>query len=73
MRLKTIWTMPAASWQTRLARTGDWLAQMVAAHLPERVRYWVFVQVGGKAMGENDVVPDVRFMDLLARAEGGPR
>lgn len=73
MRLKTIWTIPAMTITERLRRTGDWAAFTTAAHLPKRVRYWAFIQVGVKAIPESAVVPDQLFMDVLARAEGGPR
>lgn len=61
------------SWQERVARTVDLVAQNAANLLPKRVRFWVFIQVGAEAMGDHEVVPEVRFMDLLVRAEGGPR
>lgn len=72
VRLKTIWTIPAMTIAERIRRTGDWSARKAAAHLPKRVRYWAFVQVGGKAIPESAVVPDQLFMDVLARVEGGP-
>lgn len=73
MRLKTIWTIPAMTLAERFHRTGEWAAQKTAKALPARVRYWAFVQVGAKAMPDDAIVPEARFMDLLERAEGGPR
>lgn len=73
MKLATIWTIPAMPLAERLTQTGDWAAFTVASKLPSRVRYWAFVQVGGGAIPENAEVPAVLFMDVLARAEGGPR
>lgn len=67
MRLATIWTLPGATFAERMRRTADWGAQKVAAHLPKRVRYWVFVQQGSAAMLDDEVVPEVRYMDLLVR------
>lgn len=71
--MHTIWTMPAATVGERLRRTGDRFAQIAAARLPKRVRYWTFIQVGAKAMPDDAIVPEAYFVDLLARAEGGPR
>lgn len=73
MKLATIWTIPAMTLAERLRRTGDSLAFTVAAHLPKRVRYWTFIQVGGQAMKPGETVSEARFMDLLERAEGSPR
>lgn len=73
MRLRTIWTIPAMTLRDRLRETQDWAAFEVAEHLPKRVRYWVFIQVGGKALHDDELVGDVKFVDLLDRAEGGPR
>ena len=67
MRLTAIWTLPAADLAEKLRRTADWTAQKVARHLPNRVKYWVYIQCGVAAMGPKDVVPTARFMDLLER------
>ena len=73
MKLTTIWTIRAMSLGERLRRTADLAAMTAAAKLPARVRYWTFIQVGSKAMSPNAIVPEVRFMDLLKNAEGGPK
>lgn len=73
MKLTTIWTIPAMSLAERLRRSGDWAAMTAAAKLPKRVRYWAFIQVGSKAIAPDEVVPEVSFVDVLERAEGGPR
>ncbi len=73
MKFTTIWTLPAATLGEKLRRTADWAAMTAAAKLPARIRYWTFIQVGSKAMAPNDIVPEVRFMDLLKNAEGGPK
>lgn len=72
MKLSTIWTIPAMSLKNRLARTADCADMEIAARLPKRVKYWSFVLVGGKAIG-NDVVPEAKYMDLLERVPGKPR
>lgn len=48
MKLTTIWTMRAMSLRERLARTKEWAAMTVAAHLPSQVRYWVVIQVASQ-------------------------
>lgn len=74
MRLTTIWTLPAATLGEKMRRTADWLAQQVAAHLPPRVRYWVFIQQASKAVeGEPGEVTAVPLDRLLSRVTGGPR
>lgn len=73
MRLTTIWTIPAMTFTERLRQTADLAAQAAAAHLPKRIRYWAFVQVGGKALPEDAIVTEVALLDVLARVEGGPR
>lgn len=72
MKLSTIWTIPAMSLKERLARTADWADMAIAARLPKRVKYWSFVLVGAKAIGD-DVVPDANYMELLERVPGRPR
>lgn len=68
MKLTTIWTLPAMPLKERLNRTAEWAAQTAASKLPTRIRYWTFIQVGSEAMSPNDIVPEVKFMDLLERA-----
>lgn len=73
MKLATIWTIPAMTLGERVRRTADWAAFTTARFLPKRVRFWAFVQVGGRAVPENAAVPEVKFMDVLANAEGAPK
>ena len=73
MKFTTIWTMPATPFAERLRRTGDWITQKIAAALPKRIRYWVFIQMGCGTMHPDEVVPDVTYVELLGRVEGGPR
>lgn len=72
LKFTTIWTMPTLSLSERLSRTADWAARTAAAHLPARIRYWTFIQVGSEAMAPDAIVPDAKFMDLLKNAKGGP-
>lgn len=73
MRLATIWTTPAMTLAERIRQTGDWAARTIANTLPKRVRYWTFIQVGAKAIPADAEVPAMLFVDVLQRAEGGPR
>jgi hypothetical protein len=72
MRLTTIWTMPNMTLAERIRRTVDLAAQTAAVRLPKRVRYWAFIQQGAAGIPPNAIVPEVRFMDVLARIPGGP-
>lgn len=73
MKLTTIWTIPAMSLRERFRRTSEWAALTTAGLLPKKVRYWAFIIVGNQAMPEDEPVTEARFMDLLNRAEGGPK
>ena len=73
MKFTTIWTTPAMTLAERFRRTGDWLAQVAAARLPKRVRYWAFIQAGAGAIPADAVVPDQLFVDVLKNVDGGPR
>lgn len=35
--------------------------------VPRSVRYWVFIRVGAENIHSNEVVPDVRYCDVLSR------
>jgi hypothetical protein len=73
VKLTTIWTMRGTTLGWRIKQTGDTLALRTASHLPKRVKYWAFVLVGTKAMDDNEIVSDLRFVDLMERAEGAPK
>lgn len=48
MHFSTIWTS-GYPLKEKIARTRDWAASEVGARLPLRVRYWVTLQMMGKA------------------------
>lgn len=74
MKLSTIWTLRAMSLRERLHRTGEWAVQAVAHRLPRRLAYWSFIDTGVRYMRPDEVVPEVRYTDLLQRAgQDGPR
>jgi hypothetical protein len=73
MRFTTIWTLPTLTLGERLYRTVDLAAMTAARHLPQRIRYWTYIQVGSEAMDPHQTVPDAKFMDLLKNVPGGPK
>ena len=46
-------------------RTFTWL--WVARHVPSRLAYWVYIVQGSRAMNDTDIVPEVRYAELLQR------
>lgn len=69
MRLRTIWTIPAMALPERLHRTSEWFWLKAARHIPERLAYWSFVVHGTRYIAGNEVVHDVKYMDLFGRME----
>lgn len=67
MRLKTIWTMPAMSFRERLRRTGEVALIALAHRLPRALAYRSFIDTGVRHTRPDEVVTDVRYMDILAR------
>ena len=68
MKLATIWTIPNMSIGERLSRTADLAAMKAAHHLPNRVKYWAFIDVGLAAIPSDAVVTDQLFVDVLKGA-----
>lgn len=71
MKLSTIWTLRGMSLRERLNRTGEWTIQAAAHRLPRRLAYWSFIDTGVRHMRSDEVVPEVRYTDLLQRAGKG--
>jgi len=69
MKLKTIWTMPACTLREKLHRTGEWSMRGIAHRLPARLKYWVFIDVGAANIRSDEIVPDVRYTEILQRME----
>jgi hypothetical protein len=58
MRFTTIWDPRfPMDLSERLRRTRDWAAGEIAARLPLRIRYWVTLQMIGKATMKSPNVP----------------
>lgn len=69
MKLSTIWTLRGMPLRERMNRTGEAFVRSVAHRLPRRLAYWSFIDSGVRHMASDEVVPDVRYMDLLARMD----
>lgn len=67
MRLRIIWTLRGMTFRERLNRTGDALAHGMAHHLPRKIAYWSFIDTGVRLIRNDEVVPEVRYTDLLSR------
>lgn len=52
----------------RIDKLGEWVATVVAALLPYRVRYWAYIGFAYEHMQDDDVFPEVRVFDVLQRA-----
>ena len=69
MRLTTIWSprfkgMPL---RERLTRTGEWTVRVIGSHLPERLKYWAAISFVSQRIEDDEIVPEVRFVDILGR------
>lgn len=69
MHLTTIWTIPAMSFRERLNRTSEVFIRSVAHRLPRRLAYWSFIDTGVRLIRSDEIVPEVRYTELLQRAE----
>ena len=68
MKFTTIWTIPAMTLRERFRRTWDeWFLRGLAHRLPRRLAYWSFIDTGVRTMKPTEVVPEVRFTELLER------
>jgi hypothetical protein len=68
MKFWTIWTIPAMSLRERMNRTGEWALILLASHMPRKLGYWVVIIHGSRYFEPTEVVPEVRFMDVVQRA-----
>lgn len=71
MKLRTILTLPAATPQAKAGRVIDNLWAWTARRLPGRLRYESLIICGVRATHDDEVVTDVRFMDVLDRTPRG--
>jgi hypothetical protein len=71
MRFKTIWTLKGMPLREKLSRTREWLNMTVAAHLPQRLKYWVTIQEIGKASKDSPNIPATPLDQILRNLEKG--
>lgn len=69
MRLRTIWTMPTFTLRERVNRTEEWFWMKLAHRLPRKLALWSFIDTGTRYMGRDEVVPEVRYTEILQRIE----
>lgn len=69
MRITTIWTIPGMSLRARLHETREAFWRWLAHRLPRRLAYWSFIDSGVRRIRSDEVVPDVRYTDLIGRQE----
>jgi len=67
MRFKTIWTIGAMTFAERLRRTRDWAAAKIGYALPVRIKYWVTMQMIGKAVRDSPNIPATSLDDILRK------
>lgn len=68
MNLTTIWDLSINySLKERFKRTGEWALRKAAHHMPERLAYWVVIDRTAKHIRSDEVVLEVRAMDIVQR------
>lgn len=68
MKFTTIWTLPTLTLTERLRRTNELGWRTLAHRLPRRLAYWSFIDSGVRLIADHEIVPEVRFTELLGRA-----
>lgn len=71
MKFSTIWTLRAMSLRERVNRTVDRTAMVIALHLPKRIAYWSYIHTGVRCIEAHEVVPKVRYTEILERIDRG--
>lgn len=54
-------------WRYERDKRRDFAWLWAARHLPKQLAYWSYIVQGSRAMKPDDVVPDVRYCELLQR------
>jgi len=54
-------------WQYEWEKRRDKALLAVAGRLPHRLAYWVYVDYGMSRIRDDEVVPEVRYTELLGR------
>lgn len=68
MKFTTIWTLRGMTLRERINRTNDAAIRWAAHRLPRRLAYWSFIDTGVRHIEGSEIVPEVRYTDLLERA-----
>lgn len=69
MKLATIWTLRGYPLRERLSRTGELVWLKIAHRLPRRLAYWSFIDSGVRHIRNDEVVPEVHYMEILQRMD----
>ena len=72
MKMSTIWTLRGMTLRERLRRTREAFWHSLAHRLPRPLAYWSFIDTGVRHIRNDEVVPDVRYTEILQRAEYQP-
>jgi len=65
------WTIVTSGYPLREIRhrLAEWGWGALAHYLPRRLAYWSFIDTGARTIRSSEVVTDVRYTELLKRAE----
>lgn len=67
MKFKTIWTMTGMPITEKLRRTKSLFWRKLAKKLPTPLAYWSYILVSSRHIKQNEVVPEVKVVDILSR------
>jgi hypothetical protein len=73
MKLRTIWTMPAATFREKLERTWVLVLIKLVHHLPAELKYRVYIDVGVANIPRDQEVPAALYVDILKKMDAGRR
>lgn len=73
IKLRRVWHRVAPvglqMWAHRKA-DYDWRpSRLIAQKLPPSIVYWTVIRAGGETIASNEVVPEVKYMDILQRVQ----
>ena len=54
-------------WRYELNKRRDFAWLWLARHLPRRLAYWSYIVQGGRVIRSDEIVPEVRYAELLKR------
>jgi hypothetical protein len=65
--LRSVWTNPTLERRERLERTRELGWVFVASHLPKKLAYWSYMNMGVQHIHGGEIVPDVSYVTVLQR------